>query len=88
MGEREIGRRTVRQHHLVHEPAKVVLVIGEAPDVTPEPVPEQPARSPLPAPIEHRHGEAPAAKLAHHLEIFLDELAAAGEDADRAPPLA
>ena len=87
MGKRVIRRRTIRQRHLVHEARDVVLVIVEALDVAFERIPHEPARAALPAPIEHRHGKAPAPELAHHLEIFFDELAAPGKDADRAMPL-
>ena len=38
----------------------------------------------LPAPVDHGHRKAAVAQVAHRLEIFLDLLAAAGEDADRA----
>ena len=41
---------------------------------------------PLPAPVEDRDREAAGARIAHHLEIFLDELRAAGKHAQR--PLA
>ena len=58
---------------------EVVLIFGEVVDVALERIAAKPARSTLPAPIEHRHGKAPAAKLANRLEIFLDELGAARE---------
>src|SRR4029077_12786424 len=87
MPKRVIRRRTIWQRHLVHEARDVVLVIVEALDVAFERIPHEPARAALPAPIEHRHGKAPAPELAHHLEIFFDELAAPGKDADRAGPL-
>src|SRR6202166_4959263 len=38
----------------------------------------------LPAPVDHRHRETAVAQVAHGLEIFLDLLAAPGEDANRA----
>ncbi len=88
VAEREIGRGTIRQHHRLHEMREVFLIFGEIVDVALERVPGEPARSALPPPIEHSHGKAAAAKLAHHLEIFLDELGAPREDADRAAPLA
>ena len=88
VAERVIRRGAVRQHHRFHEVGEVFLILGEIVDVTLERIPGQPARAALPAPIEHRHGKAAPAQLAHHLEIFLDELGAAGKDADRAAPLA
>ena len=44
------------------------------------------SREALPAPVEDRDREAARARIAHHLEIFLDELGAAREHAQR--PLA
>src|SRR5262245_14910360 len=86
MRKRVIRRRTIRQRHFVHEARDVVLVIVEALDVALERIPHEPAGAALPAPIEHCHGKAPATEFAHHLEIFFDELAAPGKDADRAVP--
>ena len=48
-----------------------------------------PARKPLPAPVEGDDGKAPVEQFAHRLEIFLDELRPALQDADgpfAAPP--
>ncbi len=88
VAERIIGRGTIRKHHRLHEVGQVFLILGEVVDMSLEGIARQPARSPLPAPVEHGHGKTAAAKLANHLEIFLDELGAPGEDADRAAALA
>src|SRR6516164_4350331 len=87
MGKRVIRRRTIRQRHLIHEAGNVVLIVGEALDVSFERIPHEPARASLATPIQHGDGKASPPKLAYHLEIFLDELGAAGEDAHRAVPL-
>ena len=41
-------------------------------------------REALPAPVEDRDREAARARVAHHLEIFLDEFGAARKHAQRA----
>ena len=87
MAEREIGRGTIRQHHALHEMGEILFVFGEIADMALELASDEPARSALSAPIEDRDGEAAPSQLAHHLEIFLDELVATGKDADRAAPI-
>src|SRR5262249_23826358 len=47
-------------------------------------VAQSPRGMALPAPIDHRNRKAAIAQVAHGLEIFLDLLAAPGEDANRA----
>ncbi len=84
MGQREMRRRTIRQHHLLHEGFDVDLVIGEVADIALARIAQAPRRMSLPAPVDHRHRKAAVAQIAHGLEIFLDLLAAPGEDADRA----
>src|SRR6476619_6785271 len=87
MAEREERRRTIRQHDVGHEAAEVALIVAEVPDMTFQRIAGEPARSALPAPIHDGDGKPATAKLTRHLEIFLDEFAAAGKDADRAAPL-
>src|SRR5690606_29092049 len=43
----------------------------------------QPLRAALPAPIHRRDGETATAQIGDDLKIFLDELAAPAEEADR-----
>ena len=84
MRQREIWRRTIRQHHLLHEGLDVDFEIGEIAHIALARIAQPPRRMPLPAPVDHRHRKTAVAQIAHGLEIFLDLLAAAGEDADRA----
>ena len=84
MRQREIGRRTIRQYHLLHEGLDVHLEIGKAADIALARVAQAARRMALPAPVDHRHRKAAVAQIAHRLEIFLDLLAAPAEDADRA----
>ena len=84
MRQREIGRRAIRQHHLLHEGFDVDLEIGEVADIALARIAQAPRRMPLAAPVDHRHRKSAIAQVAHRLEIFFDLLAAPGEDADRA----
>src|SRR5258708_10817677 len=49
---------------------------------------EKPIRAPLPAPIQHRDGKASLPQLANDLEILLDHVGAAAEEANRPAPRA
>src|SRR5580700_3404714 len=84
MGERKMRRRTLRQHILLHEGLDVDLVVGEIAHIALARIAQPPRRMALPAPVDHGDREAAIAQVPHRLEIFLDLLAAAGEDADRA----
>src|SRR5882757_7037821 len=84
MGQCEMRRRTIRQHHLLHEGLDVDLVVGKIADIAFARVAQPPRRMALSAPVDHRHREAAVAQVPHRLEIFLDRLGAAREDADRA----
>ena len=84
MGKREMRRRTVRQHHLLHEGFDVDLVVGEVADIAFARIAQAARRMALPAPVDGRHRKAAVAQVAHGLEIFLDQLAAALKHADRA----
>jgi hypothetical protein len=84
MGEREIGRRTIRQHHLAHQRFQVGVELGEIAHVALVAVAERALRQPLPAPVEDGCGKTAVAQIAHRLEILLDPFCAAGKDADRA----
>ena len=84
MREHVIGRRAVRQHHLLHDRLEVVHIIGEVAHMALAAVAEQPRRAALPARIEGGHREAAPAQVADRLEIFFDELGAAVQDDDRA----
>src|SRR3990170_7430596 len=84
MGQREKRRRTIRQHHLLHEGFDVDFEVSEIADIALARIAEPTRRMALAAPVNHRHRETAVAQVAHRLEIFLDLLAAAGEDADRA----
>ena len=84
MADGEERRRAIGQHDLLHEGFEVVLVVGEIADVTLARIGELALGAALPAPIERGDGKAARAQFAHRLEIFLDELGAALEDADRA----
>ena len=84
MRQREMRRRAIRQHHLLHEGFDVDFEIGEIADIALARIAQAPRRMALPAPVDHRHRETAIAQVAHRLEIFFDLLAAAGEDADRA----
>ena len=84
MRQREIRRRTIRQHHLLHEGFDVDFEVGEIAHIALARIAQAPRRMALPAPVDHRHRKAAVAQVAHGLEIFLDLFAAPGEDADRA----
>ena len=84
MRQRKDRRRTVRQHDLVDEGFEVDLVLREIAHVAFAPIAQRAFRHPLPAPVERGDREAARAQVAHGLEIFLDELGAALEQADRA----
>ena len=84
MRQREMRRRAIRQHHLLHEGFDVDFVIGEIADIALARITQASRRMALPAPVDHGHRETAIAQVAHRLEIFLDLLAAPGEDADRA----
>ena len=84
MRQREIGRRAIRQHHLLHEGFDVDLEVGEIAHIALARIAQPARRMALPAPVDHRHRKAAVAQVAHGLEIFFDLLAAAGEDADGA----
>jgi hypothetical protein len=81
MGERVIRRRTVGQRDLVHETGDVVAIVGKTPHMAFQRIADETPGAPLTAPVKHGDGEAAAPQLANHLEIFLDELGAAREDA-------
>ena len=84
MSEREIRRRTIRQHHLAHEHFEVEIELGEIAHIALVAVAERALRQPLPAPIQDGDGKAAAAQIADRLEIFFDPFGAARENADRA----
>src|SRR5437870_5790803 len=84
MAEREERRRTIRQHDLFHEGFEVGLVLGKVVDMTPALVAQLVLGQALSAPIESGDGEAPPARVLDDLEILLDELGAAVEQAQRA----
>ncbi len=63
-----------------------MLVFGEVADMAFARIGQRALGQALPAPVERRDRKAARAQLAHRLEIFLDELGAALEQADR--PLA
>jgi hypothetical protein len=46
---------------------------------------DAPPRRPLPAPIERNDGPAAIVPMPHRLQIFLDEIAAAAGEQERAP---
>ncbi len=84
MRQREIRRRAIRHHHLLHEGLDVDLVVGERAHIALAGIAQPPRGMALAAPVDHRHREAAVAQVPHRLEILLDHLAAAGEHADRA----
>jgi hypothetical protein len=87
MGQRKIGRRTIRQHHLLDEGRHVDLIFRKTFDVALEQI-AQPARGmPLSPPVDDSHRITALAQFLHRFEIFLDALAASGEDA-KGPPSA
>ena len=85
MAERVIRRRAVGQHDLLHEGFEVAVVFGEVVDVALARIRQRAVREPLPAPVEDRDREAARARVAHHLEIFLDEFRAARETRTACP---
>ena len=84
MAEREDRRRTIGQHHLLHEGFKVGGVFGKVLHVTLARVGQRAIGQPLPAPVQRRHRKAAGIQIAHDLEVFLDEFGAPLEQADRA----
>ena len=89
MGERMEGRRAFRQGDMAHEGVEVAAHNGaKSLDMAEPAVRDQPVGAALAAPVEGRDGKAARPQVAHHLEIFLDELRAAMEQADRAARLA
>ena len=83
VGQCEMGLRTIRKHHLLHEGLEVDLVLREVFDMALARIRQLPGGMPLPPPVHGRDRKAALAQFADRLEIFLDELAAAAEDADR-----
>ncbi len=81
---REERRRTIGKDDVLHEPLQVGVVIGEGADVALAGVGRQPRGAALAAPVHGGDGEAAAAKVGHDLEILLDILTAAAEQADGA----
>ncbi len=75
MRQREMRRRAIRQHHLLHEGFDVHLVIGEIADIALARIAQAPRRVALPAPVDHRHRKTAVAQVTHGLEIFFDLLA-------------
>src|SRR5258705_5394901 len=84
MREREVRRRTIRQHDLIDECIKIDRVFIEAADVALARIAQRALRQSLPAPVERRDCEPARAQIAHGLEVFLDELGAALKQADGA----
>src|SRR3954451_4595214 len=83
MREREMRRRTVRQHNLLHEGFDIELVVGKIANVSLAGI-AQPARGvTLAAPIDHGHREPPIAQVTDGFEVFFNLLAPAGEHANR-----
>ncbi len=70
MRQRVVGRRTIRQHHLLHEGFDIDLIVRKPADVALARIAQLPRRMPLPAPVDHRHREAALAQLAHHHKIL------------------
>src|SRR5262249_60431569 len=83
MGEREVRRRTVREHDVMDEGFEIPDVFVEAADVALARVAQCALRAALPAPVESRDREAARPQVADGLEIFLDELGAPLKQADR-----
>ena len=86
MGKPDERRRAIRQHDVLHEADEIAVVFPEAAHMALARVGQHPLRASLAAPIHGRHGKAPAAQIRDDLEVFLDELGAAAEQADGAPP--
>ena len=84
MAEREKRRGTIGQNHIAHDRFEIDLVFGEIAHMPLAAIAQHPPRQALPTPIEGHDGEAAAAQVAHHLEIFLDEFRAPLEDTDGA----
>ena len=74
MREREVRRRTVRQHDLIDECIKIDRVFIEAAHVALARIAQRALRQSLPAPVERRDREAARAQIADGLKVFLDEL--------------
>src|SRR5262245_34181570 len=83
MRKPEHRRWTVRQHHLVHERRQIDVVVGKPAHIALARITQEPLRTTLPAPVQHRHSEAARPQVAHGLVILLDELGTAGEQAHR-----
>ena len=79
-------RRAIGQHDILHEAGEVALVLPEAADVALARVGQHALRAALAAPVHRRHRKSAPAQVGDDLEVFLDELGAAAEQADRAPP--
>jgi hypothetical protein len=85
MGQRKIGRRTIRQHDLLDEGRHVDLVLRKILDMALERI-AQPARGmPLPPPVDDSHRITALAQIPYRFKIFFDVLAAPGEDTDGPP---
>src|SRR5262249_3752530 len=68
----------------VDEGFEIEMVFVEAAYIALARILERALRSALPAPVERRYREAARTQVAHGLEILLDELGSALEQADRA----
>ena len=80
----DVGRRTVGQHDILHEVGEVLIELGEGAHVALVGIGQHAARAALAAPVHGGDAEAAPAQVGHHLEVLLDELAAALEQADGA----
>ena len=84
MPDGEDRRRTIRQHDLVHQRLEVALVFGKVADMALARIGQRALGTALTAPVESGDSKAAGAQFTHGLEIFLDELGAALEQAHRA----
>ena len=82
MGQGIIGARTVGQHNFAHEMTQITLILVECGDVAFARIFQGSDRMALAAPIHDCHPKSAIQQVADGLEVFFDEFAASGEQAN------
>ena len=76
--------RTIRQHDILHESVKVLVVRREIIDVALAPIAQLPIRAALATPIEGRDRKSATTEVADDLKVLFDLLRPSLEQANRA----
>src|SRR5215207_271328 len=84
MSKREIRRGAVRHQHFADEGCQIIIILTETSHVIFISIAQAPLRSSLSAPVERGNREAALPKVSHGLEITLDEITPALQEANGA----